>query len=61
MGSLEKAKQRAYNTVKGQEPMTQRERLKQLGLFSLVKRIRGNTIAVNIYSTVTKTTEPNSS
>lgn len=51
MGSLEKAKQKAYNMVKGQEHMTQRERLKELGLFSLAKRIRGNIIAVSIYLT----------
>ena len=51
MESLEKAEQRAYNMVKGQEHMTQRERLKELGLFSLAKRIRGNIIAVDIYLT----------
>lgn len=34
--------------VKGQENMTQRERLKELGLFSLAKRIRGSITAVDI-------------
>lgn len=51
MGNLEKAKQRADNVVKGQDNMTQRERLKKLGLFSLAKRIRGSVIAVDIYLT----------
>lgn len=37
--------------VKGQENMTQRERLKELGLFSLAKRIRGSITAVDIYLT----------
>lgn len=51
VGNLEKAKQRADNIVKGQESMTQRERLKELGLFSLAKRIRGSITAVDIYLT----------
>lgn len=37
--------------VKGQEYMTQKERLKELGLFSLAKRTRGNTTAADIYLT----------
>lgn len=49
--NLEKAKQRPDNMVKGQENVTQRERLKELGLFSLAKRIRGSTTAVDIYLT----------
>lgn len=48
--NLEKAKQRADSMVKGQENMTHRERLKQLGLFSLAK-IRGSIIAADIYLT----------
>lgn len=50
MGSLEKAEPR-NNIVKGQEHLTHRERLTELGLFSLAKRLRGSVIVVDIYLT----------
>lgn len=49
MENLEKAKQKADNMVKGQENMTQRERLKEFGLFSLADK--GSIIEVDIYLT----------
>lgn len=47
---MEKAEPR-NNIVKGQEHLTHRERLTELGLFSLAKRLRGSVIVVDIYLT----------